>query len=227
MATVCASSLSLMQAGVPVKKPVAGIAMGLITDEKRFAVLSDILGDEDHLGDMDFKVAGTKDGITGFQMDIKISSVSTEILAKALEQARRGRLHILGIMENTIAVPAGDISEYAPKVVTARVDQEKIGAVIGPAGKNIKGMCEKFDVQINVDEEGNVTIYGKNQKAAVKNGWFFGSVTQDPYMIGYLSVELAVKAINGETIEPIVDTGCQFYTAANMDDAKIAPLLYD
>ncbi|MDX9826437.1 MAG: polyribonucleotide nucleotidyltransferase [Spirochaetia bacterium] len=166
MATICASSLSLMQAGVPMKKPVAGIAMGLITDEKRFAVLSDILGDEDHLGDMDFKVAGTKDGITGFQMDIKISSVSTEILAKALEQARRGRLHILGIMESTMAVPAGDISEYAPKVVTARVDQEKIGAVIGPAGKNIKGMCEKFDVQINVDEEGNVTIYGKNQKSA-------------------------------------------------------------
>ncbi len=166
MATVCASSLSMMHGGVPLKKPVAGIAMGLITDEKRFAVLSDILGDEDHLGDMDFKVAGTKDGITAFQMDIKISSVSTEILTKALDQARRGRLHILGIMEKTISSPAVDISEYAPKVVTAKVDQEKIGAVIGPAGKNIKGMCEKFDVQINVDEEGIVTIYGKNQKAA-------------------------------------------------------------
>ncbi len=166
MATVCASSLALMHAGVPMKKPVAGIAMGLITDEKRFAVLSDILGDEDHLGDMDFKVAGTKDGITAFQMDIKISNVSTEILTKALAQAQRGRMHILGIMESTMAIPAVDISEFAPKVVTARVDQEKIGAVIGPGGKNIKGMCEKFDVQINVDEEGNVTIYGKNQKSA-------------------------------------------------------------
>jgi polyribonucleotide nucleotidyltransferase len=166
MATVCAASLSLMHGGVPVRKPVAGIAMGLITDEKRFAVLSDILGDEDHLGDMDFKVAGTRDGITGFQMDIKISSVTTEILTKALEQAKRGRLHILSIMEKTLDMPASDISEYAPKVVTARVDQEKIGAVIGPAGKNIKGMCEKFDVQINVDEVGNVTIYGKNQKSA-------------------------------------------------------------
>ncbi|MCX7026823.1 MAG: polyribonucleotide nucleotidyltransferase [Spirochaetes bacterium] len=166
MATVCASSLSMMHAGVPMKKPVAGIAMGLITDEKRFAVLSDILGDEDHLGDMDFKVAGTKDGITAFQMDIKISSVSTEILTKALAQAQRGRLHILGIMEKTLSAPSADISAYAPKVVTAKVDQEKIGAVIGPAGKNIKGMCEKFDVQINVDEEGNVTIYGKNQKDA-------------------------------------------------------------
>ncbi|HEY9053722.1 MAG TPA: polyribonucleotide nucleotidyltransferase [Rectinemataceae bacterium] len=166
MATVCASSLSMMHAGVPVKKPVAGIAMGLITDEKRYAVLSDILGDEDHLGDMDFKVAGTKDGITGFQMDIKISSVTTEILTKALEQARKGRLHILSIMEKTLDAPNSDISEYAPKVVTAKVDQEKIGAIIGPAGKNIKGMCEKYDVQINVDEEGNVTIYGKNQKSA-------------------------------------------------------------
>ena len=166
MATVCASSLSLMQAGVPMRKPVAGIAMGLITDSNRFAVLSDILGDEDHLGDMDFKVAGTKDGITAFQMDIKISSVSTEILTKALEQARVGRLHILGIMESTLSAPSAETSEYAPKVVTARVDQEKIGAVIGPGGKNIKGMCEKYDVQINVDEEGNVTIYGKNQKAA-------------------------------------------------------------
>jgi polyribonucleotide nucleotidyltransferase len=166
MATICASSLSLMQAGVPLKKPVAGIAMGLITDSSRFAVLSDILGDEDHLGDMDFKVAGTKDGITGFQMDIKISSVSTEILTKALDQARKGRLHILSIMDQTLASPSSDTSEFAPKVVIAKVDQEKIGAVIGPGGKNIKGMCEKFDVQINVDEVGNVTVYGKSQKSA-------------------------------------------------------------
>jgi len=166
MATVCASSLSMMQAGVPMRKPVAGIAMGLITDSSRFAVLSDIVGDEDHLGDMDFKVAGTKDGITAFQMDIKISSVSTEILTKALAQAKRGRLHILSIMEGTLSTPASETSEYAPKVVSAKVDQDKIGAVIGPGGKNIKGMCEKFDVQINVDEEGTVTIYGKSQKAA-------------------------------------------------------------
>ncbi len=166
MATVCASSLSMMHAGVPLKKPVAGIAMGLITDSSRFAVLSDILGDEDHLGDMDFKVAGTKEGITGFQMDIKISSVTTEILTKALEQARRGRMHILSIMEKTLSAPSADISEYAPKVVAAKVDQDKIGAVIGPSGKNIKGMSEKYDVQINIDDEGNVTIYGKNQKDA-------------------------------------------------------------
>jgi len=115
---------------------------------------------------MDFKVTGTKDGITAFQMDIKISSVSTEILTKALAQAKRGRLHILSIMEGTLSTPASETSEYAPKVVSAKVDQDKIGAVIGPGGKNIKGMCEKFDVQINVDEEGTVTIYGKSQKAA-------------------------------------------------------------
>lgn len=166
MATVCSSSLSLMDAGVPLRKPVAGIAMGLITDNHRYAVLSDILGDEDHLGDMDFKVAGTRDGITGFQMDIKISSVSTEILRKALDQARRGRLHILSIMEQTIAAPATDISPFAPKVVSTKVDQDKIGMIIGPSGKNIKGLSEKYDVQINVNEEGEVTIYGKNQKDA-------------------------------------------------------------
>jgi len=165
MATVCSSSMSLMHAGVPVSRPVAGIAMGLITDETRYAVLSDILGDEDHLGDMDFKVAGTKDGITGFQMDIKISSVSTEILRKALDQAKRGRLHILSIMEKTISAPQSEISPFAPQVLGARIDPEKIGLVIGPAGKNIKALSEKYDVQINVEEDGSLTVYGKDRKS--------------------------------------------------------------
>ncbi len=166
MATVCSSSMSLMHAGVPVSRPVAGIAMGLITDETRYAVLSDILGDEDHLGDMDFKVAGTKEGITGFQMDIKISSVSTEILRRALDQAKRGRLHILSIMEKTIAAPQSEISPFAPQVLSARIDPEKIGLVIGPAGKNIKALSEKYDVQINVEEDGALTVYGKDRKSA-------------------------------------------------------------
>jgi polyribonucleotide nucleotidyltransferase len=165
MATVCSSSMSLMHAGVPVSRPVAGIAMGLITDETRYAVLSDILGDEDHLGDMDFKVAGTKEGITGFQMDIKISSVSTEILRKALDQAKRGRLHILSIMEKTISAPQSEISPFAPQVLSARIDPEKIGLVIGPAGKNIKALSEKYDVQINVEEDGALTVYGKDRKS--------------------------------------------------------------
>ena len=139
MASICGGVLSLLQAGVPLKKPVAGIAMGLITEGSRFAVLSDILGDEDHLGDMDFKVAGSKEGITGFQMDIKIAGVSTEILTKALAQAKRGRMHILGIMEEAMPAPSVEISEYAPKIVSLRIDVDKIGAIIGPGGKNIKG----------------------------------------------------------------------------------------
>jgi len=180
MATVCAGTLSLLQAGVPLKMPVAGIAMGLITEGKRFAVLSDILGDEDHLGDMDFKVAGSTRGITGFQMDIKIAGVSTEILEAALAQAKRGRLHILGIMEQTISTPSAEISEYAPKVVSTKVDVEKIGAIIGPGGKNIKALCEMFNVKINVDDDGSVTIYGANHKAAYDAKEAIMGIVEDP-----------------------------------------------
>jgi len=180
MATVCSSSMALMFAGVPMGKPVAGIAMGLITDETRYAVLSDILGDEDHLGDMDFKVAGTKDGITGFQMDIKISSVSTEILRKALEQAKRGRLHILSIMEKTIATPQSEISPFAPQVIGALIDPEKIGLVSGPSGKNIKAMSERFDVQINIEEDGSLTVYGKDQKSAFSARDAILSMVEEP-----------------------------------------------
>lgn len=161
MATVCGGTLSLLAAGVPIKKPVAGIAMGLITEGSRYAVLSDILGDEDHLGDMDFKVAGTEDGITGFQMDIKIAGVSSEIMQKALEQAKRGRMHILGIMNQTISVPASDLSEYAPRILTLKIDPEKIGALIGPGGKNIKAICEKYQAEINTENDGTVTIYSR------------------------------------------------------------------
>jgi polyribonucleotide nucleotidyltransferase len=171
MASVCGGTLSLLHAGVPMKKPVAGIAMGLITEGKggpgdRYAVLSDILGEEDHLGDMDFKVAGTADGITGFQMDIKIAGVSPEVMRKALDQAKRGRLHILSIMNRTIQTPTDHISEYAPKIVTLRIDVDKIGALIGPGGQYIKALCEQYSVTINTDNDGTVTIYGKNTKDA-------------------------------------------------------------
>jgi polyribonucleotide nucleotidyltransferase len=152
------------------KKPVAGIAMGLITEGSdpgsRYAVLSDILGEEDHLGDMDFKVAGTEDGITGFQMDIKIAGVNPEIMRKALDQARRGRLHILSIMNATINKPVEAISEYAPKIVTLRIDIDKIGALIGPGGKNVKALCEQYSVKINTEDNGTVTIFGKSSKDA-------------------------------------------------------------
>jgi len=171
MASVCGGTLSMLHAGVPMIKPVAGIAMGLITEGKagpgdRFAVLSDILGEEDHLGDMDFKVAGTQDGITGFQMDIKIAGVSPEIMRKALDQAKRGRLHILSIMNRCINKPVEQISEYAPKIVTLRIDIDKIGALIGPGGKNIKALCEQYSVKINTEDDGTVTIFGKTAKDA-------------------------------------------------------------
>jgi polyribonucleotide nucleotidyltransferase len=166
MASVCGGTLSMLHAGVPMKKPVAGIAMGLITDGERYAVLSDILGEEDHLGDMDFKVAGTEEGITGFQMDIKIAGVNAEIMGKALAQAKKGRLHILSIMNKTISKPAGSISEFAPKIVTLKIEVDKIGALIGPGGKNIKALCEQYSVTINTENDGTVTIYGRNAKDA-------------------------------------------------------------
>jgi polyribonucleotide nucleotidyltransferase len=184
MASVCGGTLSMLHAGVPMKKPVAGIAMGLITEGKdpggRYAVLSDILGEEDHLGDMDFKVAGTEEGITGFQMDIKIAGVSPEIMRKALDQARRGRLHILSIMNNTISKPTAQISEYAPKIVTLRIDVDKIGALIGPGGKNVKALCEQYSVTINTENDGTVTIYGKNAKDAEEARTAVMGIVSDP-----------------------------------------------
>jgi polyribonucleotide nucleotidyltransferase len=180
MASVCGGTLAMLHAGVPMKKPVAGIAMGLITEGERYAVLSDILGDEDHLGDMDFKVAGTEDGITGFQMDIKIAGVSPEIMRKALDQAKRGRLHILSIMNQTINRPAEKISEYAPKIVTLRIDIDKIGALIGPGGKNIKALCEQYSVKINTDDDGTVTIFAKNTKDAEEAKTAVLGVATDP-----------------------------------------------
>ncbi|MDR1025536.1 MAG: polyribonucleotide nucleotidyltransferase [Treponema sp.] len=184
MATVCGGTLAMLHAGVPMKKPVAGIAMGLITESNqigsRYAVLSDILGEEDHLGDMDFKVAGTEDGITGFQMDIKIAGVSPEIMRKALDQARRGRLHILSIMNQTIAKPAASISEYAPKIVTMKIEVDKIGALIGPGGKNVKALCEQYSVTINTENDGTVTIYGKNAKDAEEARAAVQGIVSDP-----------------------------------------------
>ncbi|EFW37080.1 polyribonucleotide nucleotidyltransferase [Treponema phagedenis] len=167
MATVCGGTLSLLHAGVPMKSPVAGIAMGLITDGDRYAILSDILGEEDHLGDMDFKVAGTENGITGFQMDIKIAGVSSEIMKNALAQAKRGRMHILGIMNQTISKPNADISKYAPRIECVKIAVDKIGALIGPGGKNIKALSEQYQVTINTDNDGTVTIYGKDSQSAL------------------------------------------------------------
>jgi polyribonucleotide nucleotidyltransferase len=182
MASVCGGTLAMLNAGVPMKKPVAGIAMGLITDVpgSRYAILSDILGEEDHLGDMDFKVAGTEDGITGFQMDIKIAGVSPEIMRNALDQAKRGRLHILSIMNKTLGKPNAEISEYAPKIITMRIEIDKIGALIGPGGKNIKAICEQHSVTINTENDGTVTIYGKTAKNAEDAKAAVLGIVQDP-----------------------------------------------
>lgn len=157
MATVCAGTLALMDAGVPMKKPVTGIAMGLITDKgcTKYAVLSDILGDEDHLGDMDFKVTGTRDGITATQMDIKVDGLSYEIMEQALEQAKRGRMHIMDIITETMPAPRADMKPHAPRIVTITIDKDQIGALIGPGGKIIQDIQEKSGATINIEEVGN------------------------------------------------------------------------
>lgn len=166
MATVCGGTLSLMDAGVPIKKPVAGIAMGLVTDGSDYVVLSDILGEEDHLGDMDFKVAGTSEGITAFQMDIKIKNIAPEVMKIALDQARAGRMHILDKMDESLETPRTELSRFAPRIVGFQVDPEKIGTLIGPGGKTIKSISEKHDVQINIENDGSVTVYCKDADAA-------------------------------------------------------------
>jgi len=158
MATVCAGTLALMDGGVPIKAPVAGIAMGLILEGDDYAILSDINGSEDHLGDMDFKVAGTKNGITALQMDIKIEGITLEIMTKALEQARRGRLHILGEMAKGLAEPREEMSAYAPRIVTTHVSPDKIREIIGPGGKVIQGMEAEFGVKITVLPDGTVMV---------------------------------------------------------------------
>jgi polyribonucleotide nucleotidyltransferase len=166
MGTVCAGTLALMDGGVPIKAPVSGIAMGLVSEGDEIAVLSDILGDEDHTGDMDFKVAGTKDGITSIQMDIKIKELPRNILEKALHQAKEGRLHILDKMLSAISVPRTDISEYAPKIVTMKIKQDKIAALIGPAGKVIREIQASTNTNLEVTDDGTVKISANSKEAS-------------------------------------------------------------
>jgi polyribonucleotide nucleotidyltransferase len=180
MATVCGSTLALQQAGVPLQKSVAGIAMGLVKEGDRTVVLSDILGEEDHLGDMDFKVAGTEDGITAFQMDIKIDSVDSATLSSALAQARDGRHKILEIMKQTISEPRQAISDYAPKIITMTIDPEKIGAVIGPGGKSIKSISEKSEADINIENDGTVTIYCRDKDGALEAQRLIAAIIEEP-----------------------------------------------
>lgn len=180
MATVCAGSLAMMDAGVPITKAVSGIAMGLVKEGNDYAVLSDILGNEDHLGDMDFKVAGTSDGITGFQMDIKIQGISFEIMEKALHQAKEGRMHILGKMNEAISKPKDSLSQYAPRLITMNVATDQIGLIIGPGGKTIQGMQRLFGVDINIEDDGTIHIASPNKENAQQAKEYIKKLTATP-----------------------------------------------
>ena len=166
MATVCGASMALMDAGVPLKAPVSGVAMGLIKEGDQVVILTDILGDEDHLGDMDFKVVGTREGIASLQMDIKIEGVDRDIMKRALAQARDGRLHVLDKMAEAISVPRKEVSEYAPKYITIKIHPDKIREIIGPGGKIIREMSTEFDAKIDVDDDGTIKIFCSNDTSA-------------------------------------------------------------
>ncbi|MGM0954155.1 MAG: polyribonucleotide nucleotidyltransferase [Pseudomonadota bacterium] len=197
MASVCGSSLALMDAGVPIKAPVAGIAMGLVKEGDKFAVLTDILGDEDHLGDMDFKVAGTKDGVTALQMDIKIKGITDEIMEIALDQAFTARQHILGEMNKVISEPRAELSDRAPSITTIKIHPDKIRDVIGKGGATIRSICDETGASIDLDDDGNVKIYADNQEAAQ------AAVNR----VKEITAEIEVGAIYKGRVERIVDFG--------------------
>jgi polyribonucleotide nucleotidyltransferase len=180
MASVCGGILALMDAGVPITQPVAGIAMGLMKEGDRVAILSDILGDEDHLGDMDFKVCGTRNGVTALQMDIKVSGLTREILERALTQARDGRVYILEKMGEALAQPRDDMSPYAPRIYTMRVKPDRIRDIIGPGGKMIRGIQEQTGVTINVEDDGTVTIASSEERSAMKAMDIIRGLTAEP-----------------------------------------------
>lgn len=207
MATVCGGTLALMDAGVPIQEPVAGIAMGLIKEQDRVLILSDILGLEDHLGDMDFKVTGTKNGITALQMDIKIAGISSELMKQALEQARIGRLHILGKMAESLSCPRAQLAPYAPRIFTLQVKPDKIRDVIGPGGKVIRGIIAECGVKINVEDSGLVTISALDEMSAKR--------AMD--MINRLTEEVEVGKTYLGTVRKIVDFGAFVEILPNVD----------
>ena len=180
MATVCAATLALLDGGAPLTHPVAGLAMGLVKEGERTAILSDILGNEDHLGDMDFKVAGSRNGITAFQMDIKIRGISLVIMEKALEQARAGRMHILEKMEAVIAAPRADLSPFAPRLTTLKIPVDMIGAVIGPGGKNIRQIVKDSGAEVNIEDDGTIVVAATSKEAADKAIMAINRITEVP-----------------------------------------------
>ena len=197
MATVCGASLSLMDAGVPIKAPVAGIAMGLVREGDEFFILSDILGMEDHYGDMDFKVAGTRDGINSLQMDLKVKGLTKEVMAKALQQAKEGRLHILDRMEEAIAKPRDDISVYAPRILTIKIKVDKIRDIIGPGGKTIRGITEQTGAKIEVSDDGTVLIASVDE----------GSSSAAIEIIKELTQEAEIGRVYKGVVKKVLDFG--------------------
>src|SRR6185503_2072410 len=185
MASVCGGSLALFDAGVPMRAAIAGVAMGLIKEGKKYAILTDILGTEDHLGDMDFKVAGTSNGITSIQMDIKIQGLDLKIMKEALAQAREGRLHILGEMDKAMSQPNKDLSKFAPRIITVQISPEKIGDLIGPKGKTIRGIQEETGSEITVDDNGVVTIAAVGGEAMERARQKVQAITAEP-VVGYI-----------------------------------------
>jgi polyribonucleotide nucleotidyltransferase len=195
MATVCGGCLSLMDAGVPIKEPVAGVAMGLVTEGDKVAVLTDILGDEDHYGDMDFKVTGTRDGITALQMDIKIERLTKEIMQQALEQARAGRLFILDEMAKAITRPRADVSEYAPIITSVQINSEKVRILIGPGGKTIREISNSSGARIDVDDEGIVTVSSPDKECSESAIKMIKAITQEAE-VGKLYMGKVVKIMD-------------------------------
>ncbi len=195
MATVCGTSLSLMDSGVPLARPVAGIAMGLIQEGKDYAVLSDILGDEDHLGDMDFKVAGTDQGITALQMDLKVTSITKDIMSVALHQAKEGRMHILGEMNKALQAPRSEVSENAPRMTSIMIPKSKIGEVIGPGGKVIREICEKTGAKIDIEEDGKVTVSAISESSVQEAIQWIQGITAEPE-IGAIYHGKVVKTVD-------------------------------
>ncbi|MGI8739260.1 MAG: polyribonucleotide nucleotidyltransferase [Gammaproteobacteria bacterium] len=221
MATVCGTSLALMDAGVPISNPVAGIAMGLIKEDERYAVLTDILGDEDHLGDMDFKVAGTQAGITALQMDIKIDGITREIMAKALAQARDGRMHILEKMNAAIAAPRTEMSMYAPRFITMRIDPEKIRDVIGKGGAVIRAMTEETGATIDIDDSGIIKIASVDKEAGEEARRRIELITAD-VEVGHIYVGKVAKIMDFGAFVTILPGKDGLVHISQMSDERVA-----
>ena len=185
MASVCGGTLALMDAGVPVKKPVAGISVGLVTERgddgqlKRYELLTDIIGSEDHFGDMDFKLCGTDAGVTGYQLDLKLPGISHQVMTEAIQRAKDARMKILAIMQNALDKPRPELSKYAPRIETIKINPEKIGALIGPGGKTIKGIVAETGAEINIEDDGSVHIYATSAESMARAKEIIGGMTRE------------------------------------------------